>query len=52
MSRCVAPKDDDQAFWALLLPESEMRAVERALVCNVFHVVHHVAKRIGTWTRN
>lgn len=22
--------DEDQAFWALLLPESEMRAVERA----------------------
>ena len=31
----VAPspslQDEDQAFWALLLPESEMRAVERTL---------------------
>lgn len=25
--------DDDQAFWALLLPESEMRAVERLTDC-------------------
>ena len=24
-------QDEDQAFWALLLPESEMRAVERTL---------------------